>query len=285
MKIGIVTDSTSDLPPELVSKYDIEVIPLHVSMDNQHYLDGVDLSATQFYQRLKTSGPLPTTSQPSPGAFVECYRALLKKVDAILSIHITEALSGTIRTARMAREILPEANIQVVDSHSTSMGLGGLVLEAAQAVRRGMKIEEVSKLVTTLREKVNFLVTLDTLEFIQKSGRVSALQAFFGSILQIKPLLKLVDGKVELVAKVRTRREAVARMLSEFKSKIAVETEGIIAVMHTAAEGEAEKLKAALQETFKNAEIIISQAGPVLGVHVGPGGLALISVPGAVSLL
>lgn len=279
MKIGIVTDSTSDLPPELVSKYDIEVIPLHVSLDNQSYRDGVDLTATQFYEKLKGNAAMPTTSQPSPGAFVECYRALLKKVDAIISIHLTESLSGTVRTARIARDIMPEANIEVIDSHSTTMGLGGLVLAAAKAVKQGMKIEEVLKLVESLRGKVSFMVALDTLEFIKKSGRVSALQAFFGSILQIKPILKIVHGKVEVMEKVRTRREAVLRMLNEFKSQIAVETKGVIAVMHTAAEGEAEKLCTLLQETFKNAEIIMGQAGPVLGTHAGPGAIALIGVP------
>lgn len=285
MKIGVVTDSTSDLPQELVSKYDIEVIPLYVSMDNQNYRDGVDLTSTQFYQKLKASGSPPTTSQPSPGAFVECYRTMLKKADAILSIHLSEALSGTIRSARMAREILPEANIEIFDSQSTSMGLGGLVIEAARAVNRGMKMDEVLSLVARLREKVHFLVTLDTLEFIRRSGRVSALQAFFGSILQIKPLLKLAHGKVELVERVRTRREAINRLLNEFKSQLTEETEGIIGVMHTVAEEEAEKLRAIIQETFKNAEIILNQAGPVLGVHVGPGGLALISVPKASSTL
>lgn len=285
MKIGVVTDSTSDLPQELVSKYDIEVIPLYVSMDNQNYRDGVDLTSTQFYQKLKASGSPPTTSQPSPGAFVECYRTMLKKADAILSIHLSEALSGTIRSARMAREILPEANIEIFDSQSTSMGLGGLVIEAARAAHRGMKMDEVLSLVARLREKVHFLVTLDTLEFIRRSGRVSALQAFFGSILQIKPLLKLVHGKVELVEKVRTRREAINRLVNEFKSQLTAETVGIIAVMHTVAEDEAEKLKTIIQETFKNAEIILNQAGPVLGVHVGPGGLALISVPKASSTL
>ncbi len=279
MKIGIVTDSTSDLPPELVTKYDIEVIPLYVRIDNQNYRDGIDLTPTEFYQKLKNSDSLPMTSQPSPGAFVECYRALLKKVDAILSIHLTESLSGTVRTARMAREILPEANIQVIDSHSTTMGLGGLVLEAAQAVRRGMKIDEVLKLVEGLREKVQFLVTLDTLEFIRRGGRVSNLQAFLGSLLQIKPILRLDHGKVELFERVRTRRQAIGNMLSEFKSQVAIENKGIIAVMHTAAEEEAEKLRAVLRDTFKNAEIIIGQAGPVLGTHVGPGAIALIGVP------
>lgn len=279
MTIGIVTDSTSDLPQELVSKYEIEVIPLNVLMDNQSYRDGVDLTSTEFYQKLKTSDSLPTTSQPSPGAFVECYRTLLKKVDGIISIHLTEALSGTVRTARMAREMLPGANIRVIDSQSTSMGLGGLVVEAARAARLGMKIDEVLSLVEKFREKMHFLVTLDTLEFLKRGGRASTLQAFLGSILQIKPLLKLNQGKVELVERVRTRREAISRMVNEFKSQMTVETEGIIAVMHTAAEEEAEKIRAVLWETFKNAEIVIGQAGPVLGTHAGPGAIALIGVP------
>lgn len=285
MKIGIVTDSTSDLPQELASKFDIEVVPLQVSINDQNYRDGVDLSSTQFYRKLISGGSLPTTSQPSPGVFVECYRALLKKVDAILSIHLTEALSGTIRSARIAREMMPEANIQVIDSHSTSMGLGGLALEAARAVSRGMRMDEIIKLLESLREKVRFLVALDTLEFIRRSGRVSALQAFFGSILQIKPLLKLVHGKVELVERVRSRREAIGKLLNEFKSQLTAESEGIIAVMHTVAEAEAEKLKAVVQEAFKNAEIIVNQAGPVLGTHVGPGALALILVPKAAPVL
>ncbi len=279
MKIGIVTDSTADLPQELVSRYEIEVVPLHVSVDNQNYDDGVDITPTEFYQKIKSGSTLPITSQPSPGAFVECYRALLGKVDAIISIHLTEALSGTVRIARMAREMLPEANIEVVDSQSTSMGLGCLTVEAARAARLGIKMNEVLSLVEKLRAKMRFLVTLDTLEFIRKGGRVSSLQAFLGSILQIKPLLKLTQGKVELVGRVRTRREAINRLLNEFKSQVAVETEGIIAVMHTAAEEEAEKIRGILRETFKNAEIIIGQAGPVLGTHVGPGAIALIGLP------
>ncbi|NLW48582.1 MAG: DegV family EDD domain-containing protein [Firmicutes bacterium] len=150
-----------------------------------------------------------------------------------------------------------------------------------RAVGRGMKLDEVVKLVEGLREKIHFLVTLNTLEYVRKGGRVSYLQAFFGSILQVKPLLKLAPGKVELVERVRTRREALSRLLSEFKSQLATETEGIIAVMHTVAEEEAGKLQAIIKETFRNAEIIINQAGPVLGTHAGPGALALISVPKA----
>lgn len=285
MKIGVVTDSTSDLTPELVSKYDIKVVPLQVMIDKQSYRDGVDLTATDFYQKLEASTVLPTTSQPAPGVFLNCYRSLLRKFDAIISIHITGDLSGTVRSARMAMEMLPESKIEVIDSESTSMGLGGLVVEAARAIGRGMKVNEVVKTIEDLRKKVNFLVTLNTLEYIRKGGRVSTLQAFLGSVLQIKPILKLVNGKVELVEKIRTRRGALVRIINEFKSQVAVETEGIIAVMHTVAEAEAEKVKTILQETFKNAEIILNQAGPVLGTHVGPGALALISVPKASPVL
>ena len=281
MKIGIVTDSTADLPQELVREYGIEIVPLTVSVQGREYRDGVDITPTEFYRGLKAGGPQPFTSQPAPGVFIEAYKSLLTKFDAIISIHLTEMLSGTVRTAQLVREMMPEANIQVIDSRSTSMGLGGLVLEAARAVRRGMLYPEVVELVQRLREKIYFVVALDTLEHVCKGGRVSKLQAFLGSILKIKPLLRLNQGEVEIIAKVRTHREAVVKLLDEFKSHIATGAGSIISVVHTAAEEEAHKLKAIIQETFGNVEIVMSQAGPVLGTHVGPGVLALVSVPKA----
>jgi DegV family protein with EDD domain len=198
MKIGIVTDSTADLPLEFLREYEIQVIPLQVSIENHSYRDGLDLTPTEFYQKLQYTSTVPTTSQPAPGVFVECYQRLLKKVDAIISIHLTEHLSGTVRTAQMAREMFPEADIRVIDSGSTTMALGGIVIEAARAARNGVVFEQVVELVQDLRERVHFLVTLDTLEFLQRGGRASKLQSFLSSILQIKPLLKLVHGDVEL---------------------------------------------------------------------------------------
>lgn len=281
MKIGIVTDSTADLPRELVREYEIEVVPLTVSLQGREYRDGVDITPTEFYRGMKAGGPQPFTSQPSPGVFLDVYKALLTKFDAIISIHLTEMLSGTVRTAQLVREMLPESLIQVIDSRSTSMGLGGLVLEAAQAVKRGMHFHEVVELIQRLKEKVYFVVALDTLEHVCKGGRVSKLQAFLGSILKIKPLLRLNQGEVEIIAKVRTHREAINRLLDEFKANISTGAGSIISVVHTAAEEEAQKLKGIIQETVGNVEIILSQAGPVLGAHVGPGVLALVSVPKA----
>jgi DegV family protein with EDD domain len=279
MKIGIITDSTADLPPQLVREYGIEVIPLQVTIDEQQFLDGVNLTPDQFFDQLKQGEHRVSTSQPSPGAFMECYHRMLERFDTILSIHITGKLSGTVRTAAMAGEMFPEGKVRVIDSHSTSMGLGSLVLEAARAVQRGMNPEQVISMVQRLRERVHLLVALDTLEFIRRGGRVSRLQSFLSSVLQIKVLLKLIHGDVEAIAKVRTRRESIAMLIEKFKEQLAEETHTIISVMHTAAEEEALKLKNIIQDTFRNAEIIMNQAGPALGIHVGPGALALIVTP------
>jgi DegV family protein with EDD domain len=274
MKIGIVTDSTADLPQEMIERYQIAVVPLTVSLHGRDYRDGVDISATRFYQEVRQGGT-------APGIFMDCYRALLRRFDAIVSIHLTDLLSGTVRTAQLVREMLPEVAIEVVDSRSTTVGLGGLVLAAARAAHQGMKLDEVVALIKRLREKVYFLVALDTLDSIARSGRVHKLQAFFGSLLKIKPILKLGLHEVEIINKARSRRDSLAKMLEEFKKHVAVETESIIGIAHTAAEEEAQKLKEIIAATFHHAEIIISQAGPVLGTHVGAGAVALVCVPKA----
>ncbi len=279
MKIGILTDSTADLPQALVKEYGIEVIPLQVSIDDQQYTDGVDLTPDEFFEKIRRGEHRVSTSQPAPGAFIECYHRMLERFDTVLAIHMTGKLSGTVRAAELAGEMFPDGKIRVIDSKSTSMGLGGLVLEAARAVQRGMNMEQIIAMVQHLRERVHFLVTLDTLEFVRRGGRVSRLQSLFSSVLKIKVLLKLIHGDVEAVAKVRTRRESIAILFEKFKEQLAEETRAVISIMHTAAEEEALKLKSLIQETFQNAEIIVNQAGPTLGIHVGPGALALIMAP------
>jgi DegV family protein with EDD domain len=279
MKIGILTDSTADLPQALIKEYGIEVVPLQVSIDDQQYTDGVDLTPDEFFEKIRRGEHRVSTSQPAPGVFIECYHRMLERFDTVLAIHMTGKLSGTVRAAELAGEMFPDGKIRVIDSKSTSMGLGGLVLEAARAVQRGMNMEQIIAMVQRLRERVHFLVTLDTLEFVRRGGRVSRLQSLFSSVLKIKVLLKLIHGDVEAVAKVRTRRESIAMLFEKFKEQLAEETRAVISIMHTAAEEEALKLKSLIQETFQNAEIIVNQAGPTLGIHVGPGALALIMAP------
>lgn len=279
MKIGIVTDSTADLPQELVQEFGINIVPLTVTIQNQEFRDGVDITPTEFFQALKNCRTLPVTSQPSPGAFCELYHKLLTQYDALISIHLTELLSGTVRTAQMVREMLPDARIEVIDSRSTSMGLGGLVLEAARAVKKGQSFPEVLGLIQRLREQVYLVAALDTLENVCKGGRVSKMQAFLGSLLRIKPLLRLYQGEVEVINKARSHREAVGKLLEDFKAHFSLGIDSIVSVVHTAAEEEARKLEVIVREAFGNREIIFRQAGPVLGTHLGPGVLALIGVP------
>ncbi|HBG16126.1 MAG TPA: hypothetical protein DDW93_05045 [Firmicutes bacterium] len=280
MKIGIVTDSTADLPEELVKELGIEVVPLQVIIDDHQFRDGIDLNATEFYEKLATSSShTPSTSQPSPGVFKEIYQRLLEKVDTIVSIHIASKLSGTVHTAQMVSKMFPNKRVQVVDSFSTSMGLGSLVLEAVDALQRGMNLEQLLERLRFLRERINFLVVLDTLEYVFRGGRVSRLQHFLGSILNIKPLLRIVNGEVEIAGRARSKREALALMVEKFKAQVGTEAKSWISVMHTAAETEALKLKTIIEETFKNAEVILNQAGPALGTHAGPGALALIAIP------
>lgn len=281
MKIGIVTDSTADLPQELLQEFEISVVPLTVRMQEKEYRDGVDITPTEFFQGLKNCRTLPITSQPSPGAFREMYNKLLNQYDALISIHLTELLSGTVRTAQMVREMLPEARIEVIDSRSTSMGLGGLVLEAARAVKQGKSFPEVLGLIQHLREQIYLVAALDTLENVCKGGRVSKMQAFLGSLLRIKPLLRLSQGEVEVIAKARSRQEAVGKLLEDFKAHFSQGVDAIVTVVHTAAEEEGRKLEMLIRETFGNREIMFRQAGPVLGTHLGPGVLALIGVPKA----
>ena len=279
MKVGIVTDSGSDLPRELAAELGIEIIPFHVNLNNKEYRDGIDITRQEFYRKLVEQKLTPKTSQPALGFFVDTYRRLLQKFDALLSIHISGKLSGTFHTAQMAGEMIPGADIRVVDSLSASMGQGGLVLEACRALQKGFSIDQVVKILESLRKRVRLFVTLDTLEFLKRGGRIGRVTAFLGSVLRVKPLIWLVDGEVEPITKARSRREMISLLLAEFKKEITTETKAIITVLHTAAEEEALRLKSRIQGDFEQAEILLREAGPALGAHVGPGALAISVVP------
>lgn len=279
MKVGIVTDSGSDIPRDLAAELGIEIIPFHVNLNNKEYRDGIDITQQEFYKKLVEQRLTPQTSQPALGVFVDTYRQLLQKFDALISIHISGKLSGAFHTAQMAGEMIPGADIRVVDSLSASMGLGGLVLEAYRALQKGFSIDQVVKILESLRKRVRLFVTLDTLEFLKRGGRIGRVTAFLGSVLRVKPLIWMVNGEVEPIAKARSRREVISLLLAEFKKEITTETKAIITVLHTAAEEEALRLKARIQEEFKQAEILIREAGPALGTHVGPRALALSVVP------
>ncbi|MFN2282854.1 MAG: DegV family protein, partial [Anaerolineae bacterium] len=204
----VVTDSTANLPPELVSEYDIPMIPLTVHWGEETYLDGVTLDASTFYKWLQEREAFPTTSQPSPGAFIEFFLSVAKKHETknILGIFISAELSGTLASAIQAKNELPNLNIELIDSRSTSMGLGMQVLTAIRAEREGQPLEVAIEQVQHVRDNMNIIFAVDTLEYLHRGGRIGGAARLLGTALNLKPVLQIEDGKVMPLEKVRMRR-------------------------------------------------------------------------------
>ncbi|WP_376792346.1 DegV family protein [Thermoflexus sp.] len=273
--IRIVTDSGAHLPPELFREYDITVIPLVVNMGGRTYYEGEDLDLEAFYHYLRTSPTLPTTSQPPVGRFYETYRRLSEEGHSIISIHLSSLLSGTYASAVAAREMLPEAEIHVVDTHLISVPQGILVLEAARMARAGATAREIVERLEFMKMRTVFYFVLDTLEYLLKSGRVSHLQALMGNLLQLKPILKLQEGRIEAHERVRTAQRARARLQELIREYAQGRRNLRIGVMHTRLPDVAEEIARSLQEELQPMEIFIAEAGPAVATHAGPGGLGL----------
>ncbi|MFQ5886022.1 MAG: DegV family protein [Anaerolineae bacterium] len=272
--VAVVTDGGAAMPPELVEEYDIAVVPFQLMWEGETLRDGIDITPTQFYRRLRTAKSLPTTSQPLAGDFVRLYSELGGEAEAIASIHVAKEFSGTYNTALLAAKQAATIPIEVVDSRTATMGLGFLVLEAARAATKGASLSEVVARVKSLIPKVHVLATLDTLEYLRRSGRVPTLKASLGSMLNIKPVFHLYDGQARLYAQVRSRKRAVQIMVEAMPET--AERGGLhIAVLHADAPGEAQELKAQILSRFDPAEIYVAEFSPVMGTHTGPGLLGI----------
>ncbi len=273
-QVAVVTDGAAAMPPELVEEYDIAVVPFQLMWEGETLRDGIDITPTQFYRRLRTAKSLPTTSQPLAGDFVRLYSELSKKAEAVVSIHVAKEFTGTYNTALLAAKQVATVPIEVIDSRTATMGQGFLVLEAARAARRGASLSEVVARVKSLIPKVHVLATLDTLEYLRRSGRVPTLKASLGSILNIKPVFHLYNGQARLYAQVRSKKRAVQIMV-EAIPKTAEKESLHIAVLHADAPGEAEELKAQIVSRFDPPEVYIAEFSPVMGSHTGPGLLGI----------
>lgn len=273
-QVAVVTDGAAAMPPELVEEYDIAVVPFQLIWEGETLRDGIDITPSQFYRRLRTAKSLPTTSQPLAGDFVRLYGELSKKAEAIASIHIAEEFTGTYNTALLAAKQAATVPIEVIDSRTATMGQGFLVLEAARAARRGASLSEVVARVKSLIPKVHVIATLDTLEYLRRSGRVPTVKASLGSMLNVKPVFHLYDGQARLYAQVRSRKRAV-QIMAEAIPKTAEKGGLHIAVLDTDAPGEAQELKAQILSRFDPAEIYVAEFSPVMGCHTGPGLLGI----------
>jgi DegV family protein with EDD domain len=276
MKLGIVTDSTCDIPQYLVDQYNIEVIPSILVLDGKGYADGRGISREDFYMRLPALKIHATTAAPSIGEFAASYQKVFDGgCDHILSIHPAGPLTSLISSARQAAEEFAN-RITVVDSLSLSLGLGFQVLAAAEAAEQGL--EAALGAIERVRTQLGVFAALDTLDYIRRSGRVPGLITVLGSLLSIKPLIELNRGEVKIIGAVRTTKQADERMLSLMKTRGKLER---LAILHTGAEGRARRFLDQIMSQFSQSlprEILMVNVTPVIGVHLGPKGLGFAAV-------
>jgi len=273
--IKIFTDSTCDLPPEVFTRYDITVLPLRVHFGQETFLDGVTITKDEFYQRLRTAPQLPTTSQPSAGDFYKAFKPSVEAGHEIIGIFISGELSGTCASALAACEMLPEAPITIIDSRLTSVGLGMMVWEAARMAEAGADVAAIKARMEELIGKIKVYFVVDTLEYLQKGGRIGGAKALLGTLLSIKPLLMLHEGRVEPLQQVRTRRKALRRMVELMVQEMSSASRVRAAVIHAQAEEEAKTVAAQVQAALACEDFFICELGPTLGTHAGPGVIGL----------
>lgn len=274
-KIAILIDSSAYLPEEITSKYDIHVIPLLVNWGDESVLDNIDITPEQFYQKLKAAKDLPTTSQPSAGQFKEKFESLAKVYTGVVAILISEHLSGTIASTKAAAAMVGDFPIEIVDSRSTTLGLGLIALAAARARDGGANIKEIASVANDIVEKMRVIFVVDTLEFLHKGGRIGGAQRLVGSVLAIKPILNLVDGRIDSLESVRTKKKAVQTMMALYGDDIRNHTGIHVGVFHGSAEEEAKKLIDQVSEENSPDTVIIGKLSPAIGVHTGPGTLGI----------
>ncbi len=276
MKLGIVTDSTCDLPGNLIDEHGIEVVPCILILDGKEYADGQGITRDEFYRRLPTFKRAPTTAAPSLGEFAKRYQKLLESgCEHVLSVHAAGPLTSILATAQQAAKEFP-GRVTALDSRSLSLGLGFQVLAAAEAAEQGL--EAALAAVESTRRRVNVFAALDTLEYVRRSGRAPAAVAMVGTLLSVKPLIELADAQVKVIGLARTTKQANQRMLGYLRQCGKLER---LAILHTSAEGRArEFLQNVMMEMNRSMphEILLVNVTTVIGTHVGPNGLGFAAV-------
>ena len=279
MTVKIVTDSTSDIPPQLAAQLGICVIPLHVHFGNEVYRDGVDLSNEEFYKRLIVSKRRPTTSTVSPSDFAQVCDALADQTDEILAILISSKLSATYDVALQGRDLIKAKNcrVEVLDSQLICMALGLIVVAAAKEAQKGANLDQVIARTNDVRSRIHVRMAFDTLEYVRRGGRIGAAQALLGNLLHFKPILTLKDGLATPVTRERTRPKAIEYLLNFATSFANVED---MAVASTTTPEDIEQMIDNLDATFPKERIYVSTIGSVMGTHLGPGAIGVAVVEG-----
>lgn len=274
--IGIVTDSTSDIPSELAEAYKVIVVPAYINIGSKSYRDNVDISRAEIYSKLPVMRELPTTSATSPGDFVTLYDNLLRSTERVVSIHAASQLTAIYSSASLAAQQVDSSRITVIDSGQISMGLGLPVLSAGTCAMKGASIEAVLNSVAESVRLVKLFAVFDTMKYLAKSGRINIVRLGLSTLLDIKPVIELAGGRIELVARVRTWAKAKASLVSRF---VALAPFQCLAVLHTDMEGQAHELMTLLKELgVVSEQNMIASVTPVIGIHTGPGALGISAI-------
>ncbi|MGQ9684608.1 MAG: DegV family protein [Anaerolineae bacterium] len=273
-RIAVVTDSAACIPAHLVQEYNIHVVPFELVWDGRSYRDGVDITPGEVYRRLRETRSWPTTSQPALGDFAALYTCLGREVEGIVSIHVPDTLSGTVYTARLAAQQAPPVPVRVIDARTAAIAEGFVVLAAARVAAAGGSLEQVIAAAEETIPCVGLFATLETLEYLQRGGRIGEAAALLGSRLHLHPILYLAEGQVKVAGVVRSRRRAVERLLELMADRVGRQPLAA-ATFHADARQEAERLAAEVYSRFDCRECWVTEFTPVMGVHSGPGTLGV----------
>jgi DegV family protein with EDD domain len=277
--LRIVMDTAGDLPEGWQMDYQIDLIPINIIHQGKTYLQGIDLGFEDFYQLVETSDALPSTSQPTPYQFAEFYRKIAEPGDTILSIHITEKLSGTMASAiTTADELKDEFNIIPFDSASGTLSMGMMAKEAREMDRAGKSLDEILERLNFIRENMELVFTVDDLKFAQMSGRIKHLQAALASLLNVKPIIELKDGIIEMGEKVRSRAKSIDKVLDKMKKKFG-DQRVVMGVVHARDKEAGQELLRRVIDQFNCTEVVFADISISLAAHFGPGTLGIVGYP------
>lgn len=273
-KVAVVTDSVAMLPDELAREHQIGVVPILLNVGDRSYRDGIDITTSEFYQLLRTSDELPTTSAPSVGEFINAFETALAHAETVVAVHVSARLTSVHRIATMAAQSIPEHQVHIIDSQSATMAQGFIALAAARRAREGGDLPEVVRAAERARSNIRFFAFLETMEYLRRGGRVHGAVALMGNAIQLKPIVHIVDGEVASLARPRTRRKATQTMIDLMAREVG-DRPVRAAVLHADCLTDAEELRDRMHDLFDCLELYVTEMTPVMGTHTGPGLLGL----------
>lgn len=270
----VVADTTCGLPPDIYRRLKLPMIPQVINFGADSYREGVDIDAAGFMARLRAGKELPKTAAPYPGDFIEVFKECVDAGESVVCIHPSADVSGTVRSAEIAKQDFPGADIRIIDTRTIAGPLASIVLAADALAKQGASADEVEALTRSLMPRARIYFLVDTLEYLRRGGRIGGASALVGTVLQIKPILTFREGRIDQFEKERTKKKALARIKELVMAEAAPGAEAHVSVMHADARAEAEELAADLRRSLNAGEVLVMDLVPAIITHAGPGALA-----------